>query len=144
MATTVGSEDLARRALEQVCARGDLDAARELYAPDFIDHVNVLEFRGQEGIAESVALYRAVFPDLQIGVEDQVTEGDRVVSRWTLHGTHRGRSVTLPGITISRFEGGKIAEDWTTSDNMSLLRQLGVLRGLGLLVRWLTGRLPGA
>jgi hypothetical protein len=53
----------ARRALEDVCARGDLDAAGELYAPDFVDHVNRLEYRGQKGIAESVALYRAVFPD---------------------------------------------------------------------------------
>jgi hypothetical protein len=76
----------ARRALEDVCARGDLDAAGELYAPDFVDHVNRLEFRGQEGIAESVALYRAVFPDLAIRVEDQVTERDRVVSRWRLVG----------------------------------------------------------
>ena len=104
----------ARAALEQVCARGDLGRARELYASDFVDHVNALEFRGQAGIARSVALYGALFPDLRIEVVDQ---GDRVVSRWTLHGTHRGRRVTLPGITISRFQDGQIAEDWTVSDN---------------------------
>ena len=87
----------ARTALEQVCARGDLERARELYADDFIDHVNALEFRGQEGIARSVAMYRAMFPDLRIDVVDQVADGDRVVSRWVLNGTHRGRRVTLPG-----------------------------------------------
>ncbi len=134
----------ARTALEQVCARGDLDRARELYAPDFIDHVNALEFRGHEGIARSVALYRALFPDLRIDVVDQVSEGDRVVSRWTLTGTHRGRRVTLPGITISRFENGRIAEDWTAADNLGLLRQLGVRRGLALAARYIAGRLPGA
>jgi steroid delta-isomerase-like uncharacterized protein len=129
----------ARTALEQVCARGDLDRARELYADDFIDHVNALEFRGQEGIARSVSMYRAMFPDMRIEVVDQVADGDRVVSRWVLNGTHRGRSVTLPGITISRFRDGKIAEDWTVSDNLGLLRQIGVRRGLALAARYLRG-----
>jgi predicted ester cyclase len=130
----------ARTALEQVCARGDLERARELYAHDFIDHVNALEFRGQEGIARSVALYRAVFADLRIDVVDQMVDGDRVASRWVLRGTHRGRAVTLPGITISRFADGRIAEDWSVSDNFTLLRQLGLRRGLALAVRYLTGR----
>jgi predicted ester cyclase len=126
-----------------VCARGDLDAVRRLYAADFIDHVNRLEFHGHEGIAKSVALYRAVFPDLAIRVDDQVTEGDRVVSRWTLEGTHHGRRVTLPGITISRFENDTIAEDWTASDNAAPLQQLGPRRAIALAARWLTGRLTG-
>ena len=134
----------ARTALEQVCARGDLARARELYADDFIDHVNALEFRGQEGIARSVALYRAIFPDLRIDVVDQLVEDDRVASRWVLRGTHRGRPVTLPGITISRFADARIAEDWTTSDNLALLRQLGLRRGLALGVRSVIRRLPGS
>lgn len=133
----------ARTALEQVCARGDLARARDLYAEDFVDHVNALEFRGQEGIAKSVALYRAIFPDLRIDVVDQVADDDRVVSRWVLHGTHHGRHVTLPGITISRFENDRIAEDWTVSDNLGLLRRLGVRRGLALAARYALGRMPG-
>ena len=135
--------DHARVALEEVCARGDLDRARAIYAENFVDHVNALDFHGQEGIAKSVALYRAVFPDLRIEVEDQTSAGDRVTSRWTLHGTHKGRAVTLPGITISRFQDGKIAEDWTVSDNLELLRKLGLRRGLALATRSLAGRLPG-
>jgi len=133
--------DHARTALEQVCARGDLARARELYAEDFVDHVNALEFHGQEGIARSVALYRALFADLRIDVVDQLAEGDRVASRWVLRGTHRGRQVTLPGITISRFENGRIAEDWTTSDNLAVLRQIGLLRGLALAAHYLRRRL---
>jgi predicted ester cyclase len=132
----------ARTALEQVCARGDLERAHELYAADFVDHVNALEFRGHDGIARSVAMYRALFPDLRIEVLDQVSEGDRVVSRWRLLGTHRGRRVSLPGITISRFRDGHIAEDWTASDNLTLLRQLGLRRGLALVARYVAGRLP--
>jgi predicted ester cyclase len=133
----------AQRALERVCARGDFEAARELYSPNFVDHVNRLEFRGHEGILESVGLYRALFPDLRIEVDGQVSEGDLVTSRWTMHGTHRGRRVTLTGITISRFEKGKIAEDWTASDNLDLLRQLGLRRALMLALKYLTGRLAG-
>ena len=139
-ATDLNASDHARRALEEVCARADLVAARGLYAEDFLDHVNDLEFRGQEGIAKSVAMYAAIFPDLEIRVDDQVTEGDRVTSRWTLRGTHRGRRVELMGITISRFENGKIAEDWTTSDNLTLLRQLGLVRALRLGARYLRRR----
>ncbi|MEO8688831.1 MAG: ester cyclase [Solirubrobacteraceae bacterium] len=136
--------DDAREALERVCAGGNLQRARELYAEDFIDHVNALDFHGHDGIARSVALYRAIFPDLEIRVLDQTADGDRVSSRWTLHGTHKGRAVTLPGITISRFAHGKIAEDWTVSDNLELLRRLGARRGIALAARHLTGRLPGS
>jgi predicted ester cyclase len=134
----------ARTALEQVCARGDLARARELYAEDFIDHVNTLEFHGQHRMTESVALYRTISSDLEIRVLDQVSDGDRVTSRWTLRGTHKRRAVTLPGITISRFENNRIAEDWTVSDNLALLRQLGRRRGLALAARYAIGRLPGA
>ena len=111
---------------------------------DFVDHVNALEFHGQEGIARSVALYRALFPDLRIDVVDQVSGRDQVVSRWTLQGTHRGRRVTLAGITISRFENGQIAEDWTVSDNLGLLRQIGLRRAVALGVRYVRRRVRGA
>jgi predicted ester cyclase len=125
----------ARRALEEVCSGRDLDGIEEVYAPDFIDHVNAVEYRGVDGARRSVALYLALFPDLRFVVEEQVTERDRVASRWTLHGTHRGRAVTLRGIVISRFEDGKIIEDWAASDTIEIARQLGVWRTLLLLVR---------
>jgi predicted ester cyclase len=131
----------ARRALEWVCARGDFEAAQDLYRSDFIDHVNRMEFRGHTGIRESVGIYHAIFPDLRIEVEDQVTEGDLVTSRWTMHGTYRGRRATLEGITISRFAEGMIAEDWTASDSLDLVRQLGLRRSAILGLWYLTGRL---
>jgi hypothetical protein len=75
---------VARTALEQVCARGDLELAQECYAPGFVDHVNARDLHGHEGIRRSTGLYRALFDDLQIRVVDQITEGDRV-------GTHRAQ-----------------------------------------------------
>jgi predicted ester cyclase len=119
---------IARRALEEVCARGDLAKAEQLYSPAFRDHVNALEFHGLEGVRQSVTLYRDVFPDLAIEVVDQVVDGDRVASRWIARGTNRGRRAILEGITISKLEDGKIVEDWTVSDTVGLLRKLGLGR----------------
>ena len=138
--TTRSDRAHAREALERVCARGDFEAARDYYSPDFIDHVNEMEYRGQDGIRQSAGLYHLVFSDLRIRVEDQIVEGDRVVSRWTAEGTSRGKRIRLPGITISHIADGKIVEDWTSSDNLGLLRQLGPWRTLWLGVDWLVAQ----
>lgn len=133
--TDTAQTQTAKRALEEVCSGRDLPALPKIYHPNFVDHVNALEYRGHEGARQSVALYKALFPDLRFVVEEQVTEGDRVSSRWTLHGTHRGRRVRLTGIVISRFEDGQIVEDHAASDTMELVRQLGVWRSLLLVVK---------
>jgi predicted ester cyclase len=132
---TVDHEQVARRALEDVCSGRDRAGIAEVYHPQFVDHVNALEYRGTEGARESVALYRELFPDLRFVVDEQLSEDDRVASRWTLTGTHRGRAVRLRGIVISRFEDGKIVEDWASSDTLELARQLGVWRSLLLVVK---------
>lgn len=136
-------KDVARRALEEVCARGDFAKAEQFYDPAFRDHVNSLEFQGLEGVRQSVGMYRAVFPDLEIQVDDQVVDGDRVASRWTARGTNRGRRATLTGITISHIQDGKIVEDWSVSDTAGLLQQLGPRRAALLGARQLVAHLRG-
>jgi hypothetical protein len=139
-----GTDDraLARHALERVCSNADPAAAAGVYGRDFLDHVNARDYRGHEGIAKSLALYQLVFRDgdLRIRVEDQVAEGDRVVSRWTAEGHNRGRPLRTWGITISHIAGGEIVEDWSASDNSDLLRQLGLRRTLLLGLDWLRTR----
>src|SRR5215210_6079398 len=66
----------ARVALEDVCSGRNLDGIPDVYHPDFVDHVNALEYRGHEGARRSVALYLELFPDLSFVVDEQVTEGD--------------------------------------------------------------------
>lgn len=127
--------ETARRALEEVCSGKNLGGIADVYHPAFVDHVNALEYHGHEGARRSVALYLELFDDLGFVVDEQVTEGDRVASRWTLQGTHRGRRVTLNGIVISRFEDGRIVEDWAASDTIAIVRQLGLWRSLLLLVK---------
>ena len=124
------NREVARTALEHVCARGDMALATRCYAEDFADHVGRLEYRGLEGVRRSTALYPALFDDLSFDVVDQVAEGDRVASRFVLTGTNSGRRVRLWGITISRLRDGRIVEDWSAFDSLELLRQLGLRRTL--------------
>ncbi|HEX6583799.1 MAG TPA: ester cyclase [Thermoleophilaceae bacterium] len=134
--------ELARHALEQVCSGSDASAAVGVYSPDFHDHVNASEYRGYDGIRRSLGLYQLVFSDgdLSIRVEDQVSEGERVASRWVAEGHNRGRPIRIWGIVISRIEDGEIVEDWAASDNLHLIRQLGPRRILLLGLAWLRSK----
>lgn len=130
----------ARQAIEIVCS-GDLSRMEEFYSPNFVDHVNDMTFHGYEGGRESLAFYKAMFKDYRMGVEEQVTEGNRVASRWILNGTYHGRAVALRGITISRLdEDGRTVEDRGHSDSIALLGQIGVIRTLILGLEILTRR----
>jgi len=130
----------ARQAIEIVCS-GDLSRMEEFYSPDFVDHVNDMTFHGYEGGRESLAFYKAMFKDYRMGVEEQVTEGNRVASRWILNGTYHGRAVALRGITISRLdEDGRTVEDRGHSDSIALLGQIGAIRTLILGLEILTRR----
>ena len=135
-------QELARDALERVCAGSDATAAVGIYSPAFRDHVNGRNNLGHEGIRQSLALYQLVFRDgdLRIRVEDQVAAGNKVVSRWVAEGHNRGRPVKTWGIVISRIEDGEIAEDWAASDSLEIVRQLGIWRTLRLGVDWLRRR----
>jgi len=113
--STTPHRDLARRAIEEVCARGDFANAPNFYSPDFHDHVNSLEYHGLDGVRKSVSLYRSVLPDLDIRVEEQVSDGDRVASRWVarLRAAFPGAQIAAvgfvpqsPGARISTRERG--------------------------------------
>jgi predicted ester cyclase len=134
--------ELARHALEQVCSGSDASAAVGVYSPDFHDHVNASEYRGYDGIRRSLGLYQLVFSDgdLSIRVEDQVSDNERVASRWVADGHNRGRPIRIWGIVISRIENGEIVEDWAASDNLHLIRQLGPWRILLLGLAWLRSK----
>jgi hypothetical protein len=97
MSAGPANRDVARAALEQVCAWGDMALAPSCYAEDFVDHFASAEYHGLEGVRRSTALYRALFDDLPFEVVDQVGEDDRVASRSVLTGSNRGRPVRLRG-----------------------------------------------
>ena len=117
---------------------GDVDSLDEAVAPDSVDHdpYNPHASEGVEGLKKTIAMYRDAFPDLRITIEDQIAEGDKVVTRWTGTGTHQGevlgipasgKTSTITGIGIDRFEDGKIVEAWNNWDTLGMLQQIGAI-----------------
>jgi steroid delta-isomerase-like uncharacterized protein len=97
-----------------------------------------LEKTGAELLKEVFARLLRAYPDLHITIEDLIEEGDKVVMRDTVTGTHQGeymgipptgKSVTYNEIFIARFAGGRIAETWGVVDVLSQMKQLGVVPG---------------
>jgi predicted ester cyclase len=126
---------VAKDALEQVCSGARLECLAQFYSPRFVDHVNDSEFRGHSGIRTSVQLYRKIMSNLALSVEDQVSDGLRVVSRFVVRGVVHGRPVRFNGITMSHVEEGLIVEDWSVTDTLGMLRQLGIWRLLLVMLR---------
>jgi steroid delta-isomerase-like uncharacterized protein len=126
---------LARRSWEIVSQRNP-DLIEEFYPAVFVWHEPDRDIRGYEQAKQFVSTFFEAFPDITISVEDVIAEGDKVVSRYTIRGTHQGqteefgpptgRQMELEGITIHRFEDGKIVEEWERYDNLSALQQLGI------------------
>lgn len=125
------------RALEEVWHKGNLSVIDETFAPDYVFHGppstrSVLY--GPDGYRDVVKLYRTAFPDCYFTVEEMFGEGDKVVQRWTFHGTHKGdfagikptgKRIANPGVTINRFAGGKVADEWSIWDERHFYQELG-------------------
>ena len=118
---------------------GDLDAFDEIFSPDAKDHdtqnPNAATL-GPDAARLTAEMYRAAFSDSRFEIEQQLEEGDYVITRWTAHGTNdgemmgmpaTGKTVSVGGITIDRFENGKIVEGWTNWDTLGMMQQLGVV-----------------
>jgi steroid delta-isomerase-like uncharacterized protein len=129
---------LARRWFEDLFNAGNLEVADEITAPDHVNHDPTLPDipTGPEGQKQVVNLYRGAFTNAHISVEEQLAEGDRVVTRWTSSGTHQGEfmgvapsgnQVRITGITINRVSGGKIEESWTNYDALGMMQQIGAI-----------------
>jgi predicted ester cyclase len=119
---------LARGALERVCSGACVEETSQYYSPSFIDHVNGEDLIGFSGIEKSVARYKRFVSNLVITVRDQMSEGDRVMCRFVVSGLVYGRKVSVDGITVSRIANERIVEDWSVTDTLSMLRQIGVWR----------------
>jgi predicted ester cyclase len=130
------NKTLVRRLIKEV-EKGDLDVIEdvidEVLAPDFVDHdLRPDQEPDRESYKLSLSEDRAAFSNLQITIEDQISEGDKVVTRLTWRGTHdqarfmgmapTGKKVEVTAIFIHRIVGGKIKEEWSASDTLERLR----------------------
>jgi steroid delta-isomerase-like uncharacterized protein len=133
----MSTNTIAGRFFDEVWSNGKLDLVDELFTSDYVGHPSGFEeaVLGPEGVKEYIRRLQEAFPDLEMTVEDQVAEDDRVVTRWTARGTHHGELMgidptghegTVSGITIQRIRDGKVAEGWTNWDMLGMLQQLGL------------------
>lgn len=134
---------VARRYWEEIMNRGELEVTDEIADPRLVIHHPDLPDGpvGAEGVRKVARMYRTAFPDLRFTIEDLLAEGDKVVSRVTLSGTHLGPLHHIPptgrevagisGIVIDRFENGKLVERWGNFDNLRLMQQLGTIPPTG-------------
>ena len=133
------NKTIARRFFEEVFGQGKLNVLDEIVAKD---HVNSGPSTrpelptGPEGAKQIVTMYRNAFPDFRVKVDEQIAEGDTVVTRWTAQGTHKGELVGIPatgksstvtGVSVDKFVDGKVAKSWAIFDQFGMMQQLGVI-----------------
>jgi steroid delta-isomerase-like uncharacterized protein len=129
------NKEIVQRVADEIWNQGNLDAADELFATDFVNHdPNPGGATDLAGYKEGVLTWRASFPDYHLEVHDLVAAGDRVASRYTVTGTHQGEllgipatgiQVTMTGIDDHRLAGGRIVEVRRCYDMLGLLQQMG-------------------
>ena len=126
---------LAKRAFEELLSEGRFELAEQLYAKDFVNH-GIHRDVGLQEDQEALKGWHQAFPDIAIVPKKLIAEGDLVVVYWIARGTNTGTGNGLPatgkqveqsGITIWRIVDGKIKEEWSAFDQLSLMRQLGLL-----------------
>jgi predicted ester cyclase len=129
---------LVRRFYEEI-DKGNIDAMDELVDENYLDH-NPPPFpnlaAGREGLKQAFRLFGKATPGRH-RIEDQIAEGDKVVTRMTSYGKHdgdlpgaprTGNDLYLTSITIHRIANGKLVEKWAEKDVLSFLKQIGVLQ----------------
>jgi predicted ester cyclase len=117
--------------------RRDPGALDEIFLPDTVSHQPDRDLDGIEEAKAYLTMFLTAFPDLTMEVHDVLAEGDRAVTRWSMHGTHggetdelgppTGRKVVLEGLSLHRTAGDRIVEEWERYDNLSILTQLGLV-----------------
>jgi predicted ester cyclase len=144
---TESNKDLCRRFIQKIFNEGELSSIRDFMSPDAVNHELIDSFGDSEPpqghnikwLVDLVYLYRHAFPDLHLEVEDQIAEGDRVVTCLHMQGTQKnalmaipasGRKIDVTGIRVDLIIDGKIIESWAHFDALGMLRQLDALPAL--------------
>ena len=129
-----------RRWYLEIFNQNQLAVADEIHTAAYVNHDAYAPpggfGQGPQATKNVVALYRTAFPDVQFTIEEQIADGEKVATRWAATGTNTGslngmpptgKRIIISGISIERYEHGKIAESWVNWDFMGMLQQLGVI-----------------
>ena len=129
------NKEVASRVVTEILSGGNFELSNELYASDFVNHGQTRDI----GLAEDQAAargWKSAFPDMVMTPDKLVAEGDLVTVLWSARGTNTGSGNGLPatgkalsgrGITIWRIVDGRITEEWSAFDRLSIMQQLGLI-----------------
>jgi steroid delta-isomerase-like uncharacterized protein len=134
-----------RQFIEKVWNEGDLEAADQYIASNYVRHDPAApqDVQGIDGFKQVIAMYRTALPDLHLKIEEIIAggvKGEIIAIRWSGSGTHQGelmgvaptgKQVNSSGNTFLRLEQGKIVEEWVQWDNLGLLQQIGAMPAKG-------------
>jgi predicted ester cyclase len=125
------------RYMQEIFNEGRLDSLDKFLSPSYVyQEAPPGTPAGPAGIKQVVTMFRIAFPDLKITIDEQIAEGDKVCSRTTMTGTHRGplfgiaptnKPVKMTGMVMVRIADGLITDSWVKNDVMSLMKQLGAI-----------------
>ena len=134
-----GNSRVARRVLVEIFDEGRVEAIEELVNPDFINHEAPEGTpQGREAFKQTVTWLRGLWGPMHADVEDEISEGDKVVLRVTMHGRHvgeflgrapTGREYAAQQIHVYRIRDGQMVEHWACRDDLSVALQLGLIGG---------------
>lgn len=135
--STEANKEVVRRFIEAAINQGDVDASGTYVADDVVE---LVPFPGQgpglEGLKDVLRGLRTAFPDMHWTVDEQIAEGDQVLTRFTWTGTHEGEFLGVPasrrpvrvwGMVIDRIESNKVKETRLLMDTLALMRQIQAL-----------------
>lgn len=126
---------VARSFFEQVLDQGHLEKYAESHAPNFVAHGETHDASLEEDMA-AAREERKAMPDMRVNINEIIAERDLVLVYWTASGTNThegmgfpatGKSITAPGMTLFRFQAGKMIEEWSVWDMLSVMQQAGLL-----------------
>lgn len=130
---------IARRVLDELFEKGNLEATEELIHPNFVNHeASPDNPQGPEGLKETITWLRGLWGPMRADIEDMICEDDKVVARVTIHGRHVGEFLAKPPsgkefatkqIHIWRLKDGKMIEHWSVRDDLGQALQLGLIGG---------------
>ena len=130
-----------RRLYEEVWNQGKFEVLDEVVSPDYVGHLPTPPSApsGREGLRWLIQVYRTAFPDIHVQIADQFAEGEKVLTRITIQGTHQGqfmgiaptnKKITVGALVVTRFINGQNVEGWAEMDRFGLMQQLGVVPAL--------------
>ena len=126
-----------RRVWEEAFGKGNLEVIDELFAPDYYFKSPLgMDIKGAEGFKQNLGMMRSAVPDMEISIDDMFAADDKVVTRFKITGTFTGemmgipptgKSMSVSGIVITRWEDGKEVEAWESLDTLAFNQQLGII-----------------